>query len=74
MIDAVLYVLSGLVMLIVGIGGGVCSGVMFLRVRAIDDEIARMCLGFLALCGFAMSVVGALYGISLVIAGVLPGV
>lgn len=73
MIDAVLYVISGLVILIVGIGGGVCSGVTFLYTRAIDDIEARMCLGFLSLCGFVMSVVGALYGIWIFTEAFLPG-
>ena len=73
MVDAVLYVLFGLLLLIIGATGGVCSGVMFLGTHAVDDTAARMCLGFLALCSFAMSVVCVLFGVWLITTGVLPG-
>ena len=71
MLDAVLYVFFGLLLLIIGAAGGVCSGVMFLGTRAVDDTVARMCLGFLALCSFAMSVVCVLFGVWLITTGIL---
>ena len=71
MVDAVLYVLFGLLLLIIGAAGGVCASGMFLGTRAVDDAEARMCLRFLALCGFAMSVVSVLFGVWLITTGVL---
>ena len=71
MLDAVLYVFFGLLLLIIGVAGGVCTGVMFLGTRAVDDTEARMCLGFLALCSFAMSVVCVLFGVWLITTGIL---
>lgn len=74
MISAVISIICGLVALAVGIGGAFISVVMFLGAQSEDDDFYRLGFYFLAFCGFAMSIVSALYGIQIVIVTVLPGV